>query len=123
MNPAYINGPGGFVEVENDKISIGGKEMKKDRIYSTQVFALQDVYQVFLFSDGFQDQFGGPDNRKYMKKRFRNLLQGYAGLPMQEIGGGLEQEFNGWTDGGKFPQTDDVTVFGCSLAQFYKNKG
>lgn len=67
----------------------------------------------YMFSDGFQDQFGGPEGKKYMRKNFREFLLNVSYLPMQEQKQRLEEEFNHWRD--TQSQTDDVLVMGFRI--------
>lgn len=70
----------------------------------------------YLFSDGFQDQFGGTDNRKFLKKRFLELLHSLHSQPMQEQLSQLEKEFTAWK--GENNQTDDVLVIGLKILPY-----
>ncbi|MCU0391799.1 MAG: serine/threonine protein phosphatase, partial [Thermoflexibacter sp.] len=67
----------------------------------------------YIFSDGFQDQFGGRHNEKYMSKRFRNFLHSISYMPIDLQVKRLEDEFEQWKGQGE--QTDDVLVIGIKL--------
>ena len=69
--------------------------------------------QVYLFSDGFADQFGGPKNKKIMSKPFKQLLLENADKPMVEQKEILEKHFLKWK--GNNEQIDDVTIVGIKL--------
>ena len=64
----------------------------------------------YLFSDGFEDQFGGAEGKKYYPKRLRQWLLHHYRLPMQEQAEQLEGEFDAWK--GAHDQVDDVLVMG-----------
>jgi serine phosphatase RsbU (regulator of sigma subunit) len=64
----------------------------------------------YIFSDGFADQFGGPNQKKYMTNQLRESLVGMAGEPMFRQGEKLNAIFEGWR--GDNPQVDDVTLIG-----------
>jgi hypothetical protein len=66
-----------------------------------------------LCSDGFQDQFGGAENRKFMVRRLRELLASVASLPMKEQKAVLDRTFEEWK--GNYPQIDDVLIFGVKI--------
>lgn len=71
-----------------------------------------------MFSDGFPDQFGGPNGKKFnMFKAFKKLIAQTSVLPMKEQGKALEDTFDRWvdSDGVKYEQTDDVTVLGIMV--------
>ncbi|HAA12653.1 MAG TPA: hypothetical protein DCE41_13555 [Cytophagales bacterium] len=69
---------------------------------------------VYLFSDGFADQFGGPEGRKYMRARFRALLTEQAHLPMAEQIKRLQKALQDWM-GTEYPQVDDILVIGARV--------
>lgn len=66
----------------------------------------------FLFSDGFQDQFGGVAGRKFLSHRFRQLLAEGAQLPCQKQKEHLEHTLDEWIQVGGEKQTDDILVIG-----------
>ena len=51
---------------------------------------------VFLYSDGYQDQFGGPLGKKYMNKRLRDLLNDISDKPLEEKYNLIKLEFHQW---------------------------
>lgn len=65
---------------------------------------------IYLYSDGFSDQFGGDKNMKYMLKKFRELLLKISSYEIEEQRILLEKEFDSWKDG--YEQVDDVLVMG-----------
>ena len=67
----------------------------------------------YIFSDGFQDQFGGPHERKYLTKNFRNLLGEISGLPAERQKEKLKDELTRWRAARE--QTDDIIVIGISV--------
>jgi len=73
--------------------------------------------KVFLFSDGYSDQFGGADGMKFLNKRFKNMLCEITYLSMKQQGEKIEAEINKWMNGfnEKFEQIDDITVLGLKI--------
>ena len=65
-----------------------------------------------MYSDGFADQFGGKYGRKFLSKRFKNLLLEIHQKPMKEQQDILERTFDDWLQNGKYEQIDDVLVIG-----------
>jgi serine phosphatase RsbU (regulator of sigma subunit) len=68
---------------------------------------------IYLFSDGYIDQFGGNKEKRYMNKRFKNLLLENANISMikqQEV---LISEFENWK--GDNCQIDDITILGLKM--------
>lgn len=74
---------------------------------------LQAGNELFLFTDGFADQKGGPEGKKYMNSRFEILLRELAKLSFREQKSKLEQEFAAWK--GTNHQRDDVMVVGIKI--------
>jgi serine phosphatase RsbU (regulator of sigma subunit) len=109
-NPLYYVRNGQLHEIKGDKFPIGGNQSKFAKTFNTHTFELANDDIFYLFTDGFQDQFGGRENRKYMVKHFRNFLFEISHLPLGEQKERLEQEFVTWK--GKREQTDDVLVIG-----------
>ncbi|MDB4835435.1 hypothetical protein OAH12_02490 [Cyclobacteriaceae bacterium] len=68
----------------------------------------------YIFSDGFQDQFGGEKGKKYMSKKFRNLLFNFQSVKMNNQEKELHTTFNNWI--GNQEQVDDVLVIGLAIA-------
>lgn len=68
---------------------------------------------LYLFTDGFYDQFGGPSGKKYGRSRFVSLLGQIADKPMATQKKELDDEFSAWK--GNCEQTDDVTVLGIGM--------
>ena len=64
----------------------------------------------YLFSDGFADQFGGDQKRKFMSGQLKETLMAIASMPMLRQGEKLNEVFENWR--GSNPQVDDVTVIG-----------
>lgn len=81
--------------------------------FENQEIAMNDDTCLYLSSDGFYDQFGGPSGKKYGRSRFASLLGQIAGKPMNAQKKELEEEFLAWK--GDHEQTDDVTVLGIKI--------
>lgn len=74
--------------------------------------------RLFLFSDGYGDQFGGPEGKKFnMYSAFKRLISQTSNLPMPKQGEELEENFDTWIGfgGSRFEQTDDVTILGIMV--------
>ncbi len=72
---------------------------------------------IYLFSDGYLDQFGGEQKRKFLIKNFKELLLSICHLPMQAQKNILIETFENWK--GNFKQVDDVLVFGFKILDSY----
>ena len=69
--------------------------------------------QIYVFSDGYPDQFGGPDMRKLKISGMRELLEEVEGLPMAKQQMILEKKFHDWK--GDTEQIDDVLFIGIKV--------
>lgn len=76
--------------------------------YNTHYANFSSTFNLFLFTDGFQDQFGGPKDKKYSFRRLLELLEANINLPLEEQRKMIEADFEQWI--GDNPQTDDVSI-------------
>ncbi len=119
MNPLYYIQNQELIEIKADKTPIGG-QIKEGFAYQKHEF-LPNVTDwknpqgltIYLCSDGFQDQFGGHSNKKFMVGNFKKLLLEISPKPLKEQKQQIEAVFNTWQ--GNQKQTDDVTVLGIRL--------
>jgi serine phosphatase RsbU (regulator of sigma subunit) len=89
---------------------IGSDKSQEQHEFENHTFALEGDETFYLFTDGFQDQFGGEQDSKYLKNRFRDLLLSLSDKPLKEQEKILEKEFMEWKQDEN--QTDDVLVIG-----------
>jgi len=102
-------------EIKADKMPIAIYEkMDKFTMHNIQ---LKKGDIIYLFGDGYQDQFGGAEGKKFMSKKFKELLLQISDKPMTEQYAILDQTITNWTTGfgKKYPQTDDITVMGIKI--------
>jgi len=102
-----------FERMKGSLYAIGGKSPKGGKSFTASTRQLPEGSQLYLFSDGFQDQFGGPEGRKFMKKHFRETLLESSTLPEAAQVARLEEILAAWR--GKLPQTDDILVIGLRV--------
>lgn len=106
------NGEGHLIK--GDKFSIGGVNPgEQGREFRSHAIAVDAPISFYLFSDGYQDQFGGPDGRKFMAKKMRRLLQEVSTKPVSEQAEILEEVMKDWM--GDQRQIDDILVIGVKL--------
>ncbi len=113
--PLYIIRNGELTEIKGNKWPIGGgKAYKNKESFTNTIWNIEKGDSFYFFSDGFPDQFGGPDNRKYGAKRIKRLiLEEIWDQPMHKIEQRFDKEMRDWMGKGK--QTDDVLLFGLRL--------
>lgn len=81
--------------------------------YSLHEFTLSKNDCLFASTDGYPDQFGGPDGKKYMSKNLKNFLIANAHLNADELGHILKNDINTWMQ--RYEQIDDLLVIGIKL--------
>lgn len=98
-------------EITADKQPIGKTENPKS--FTTHSLSLKSGNYVYLFTDGYADQFGGPKGKKLKYKPFKELLIKNSNLSMNEQKLMLENAFNEWK--GNLEQVDDICVIGIRI--------
>jgi serine phosphatase RsbU (regulator of sigma subunit) len=110
-----------LIVLSPDKYSIGGDQGDKERRFTLQRTDLVKGDCIYLSSDGYADQFGGPKGKKFMVKRFQQLLLDIHKLPMKQQGEAVEKAFDEWENrpeaegNKKYDQVDDVLVIGFCI--------
>jgi serine phosphatase RsbU (regulator of sigma subunit)/HAMP domain-containing protein len=112
QNPAYIMRSGELIELEGDAFSIGSY-VNGEREFTHKNFTLQSGDSIYVFSDGYADQFGGPQGKKFMRKQFRQMLVEIASLDMAIQREEITRRFDQWKGEGE--QLDDVLVIGVRV--------
>jgi serine phosphatase RsbU (regulator of sigma subunit) len=116
-NPLVRVGPDGVDWIKGDRRPIGGRNLgskrQPDVPFTLHRMPLAPGCSYYLFSDGFQDQFGGEEGMKFSPKRLRELLASAHGLPIAQQRAFLEEAFEAWK--GRERQIDDVMVVGFGV--------
>jgi serine phosphatase RsbU (regulator of sigma subunit) len=113
FNPAYIISKGEFIQLKPDKFPIGINTDGVTDEYTNHECQLYPGDMIYLFSDGYADQFGGPVGKKYKYTRFRDLLLKINKLSCEEQKQMLRKEFMNWKGG--LEQVDDILVIGMRV--------
>ena len=112
-NSAYLIRNKELTEIKADRMPIG-YSLKNDQPFTLNNIDLQQGDQFYIYSDGFSDQFGGDDARKFMSKKFKELLLQSCHLPMEEQKQNLLKAHLQWR-GTKYEQIDDILVIGIKI--------
>lgn len=113
-NPLFIVRKGAVIELKADKQPITASTVDAAAFpFSNQTFDLEKGDSVYLFTDGYADQFGGVKGKKFMYKRFQETLVNMQDNSMDEQKGILYYTFENWR--GNLPQVDDVLVIGIRV--------
>ena len=97
-----------FTMFKGDNSHIGDEKSESFKGYNTQYAPFREDEVLYLFTDGFQDQFGGPKNKKFSFRRLLELLEENANLSLDEQQKMINVGFEKWQ--GSEPQTDDVSL-------------
>ena len=110
-NPLYIFRNNELIEFKGDRQPIGIHIKETD--FTNHQIDLQKGDAIYIFSDGYYDQFGGDKNKKFNVKRFKQLLKDINQKPMKEQHNILSNSFEDWK--GDNEQIDDVLVIGMRI--------
>ena len=109
--PISIIRDGRAIEFKGDRQHVGYSRKNED--FTTQVIDIYEGDMIFMYSDGYQDQFGGPRGKKYMKRRLRELFEDLSDKPLEEQYNLIKLEFHQWK--ADLNQVDDVCVMGIRI--------
>ena len=111
-NPLYIIRNKELIEIRGDRMPVG-IHINFDKPFTNHEVNLESSDSLYLFSDGYADQFGGPKGKKFRYKQFKELLISNSHYPMniqKEILNNVHDKWRGSLD-----QIDDILVFGLKI--------
>lgn len=112
MRPLYLIRNKNLIEIKADKFPIGGLK-DAPRKFSNNLLQLTSDDSVYLFSDGYADQFGGGKDKKFMVKKFQKLLLDICHLPMADQKEVIHLAHKEWKK--DLEQVDDILVVGLRM--------
>ena len=112
-NSMYFVRNGELTEYPADKCPIG--RYPKQINFHRHTVDYQDGDEIFMFSDGYGDQFGGTDNRRFGSSKLRALCAEVSSLGLAEQKEKIERTLEEWMSQQPLGQIDDVTVMGIKL--------
>lgn len=112
-NHLYMIRDGKLTEIKADRMPIGIHQRAKEPFTNNEIKLEKDDL-IYIFSDGFVDQFGGPDGRKFLATNFKKLLLENHQEHLTDQKQILENTFENWR--GEFKQLDDILVIGFKIA-------
>ncbi len=113
MNPLCYIQDEELKEIKADKYGIGGRQDDKERLFKKHTLLLDKPSVFYIYSDGYQDQFGGPNNSKFMAKRMKQLLLDIHKKPMYEQKKEMDAVITDWIRHTR--QIDDILVIGFKI--------
>lgn len=114
-NPLFYIKNGELHEIKGDKMPIGGwfRAHETERLFKSNWVDVTEPTTFYLFTDGYQDQFGEESRKKFARHRIRNLLLEIHEKPMPEQKKIIADRIEDWA--GSEPQIDDMLVVGFRL--------
>ncbi|BDD03203.1 SpoIIE family protein phosphatase [Aureibacter tunicatorum] len=108
----YYTPEGEFNIIQGSRYPIGSFHYQAKFFVEHEIDLVKGT-KFYLFSDGYQDQFGGDKNSKYMKKRFRNFIKSISEYDLTKQHEMVVDEFYKWKR--NYPQTDDIIISGFEI--------
>jgi len=117
FNSLYIARDHEILEIKGDRIIVGPDYGLQRGKFENRRLKIEDDDMLYMFTDGYADQFGGPEGKKFKYRRFRHLLMSISQLSMDDQLLKLEENMNEWM-GEREDQIDDQTIIGIRPASF-----
>jgi serine phosphatase RsbU (regulator of sigma subunit) len=112
MRPVIIVMGGESYYIKGNRCSVGGESVV-EKYFDDQEYYLSEGDTIYMFSDGFPDQFGGSDGKKMKVARLKRLIEDMSVHPMSEQKEMITKFFFDWK--GDYEQVDDVLMMGIRL--------
>jgi serine phosphatase RsbU (regulator of sigma subunit)/Tfp pilus assembly protein PilF len=112
-NSLYLVRDKQLTEIKGDKFPVGifmGEELKR---FTNHEMPVQQGDSIYIFTDGYADQFGGPNGKKFKVRQLQELLLSIQDKPMEEQGAILNTTLEQWR--GNLDQVDDILVIGIRV--------
>lgn len=113
MRPMIIYKDGEEYYIKGSRSSVGGHYDKSEKEFMDEGIQLSHGDLIYMFSDGYPDQFGGPMGKKFKMVRLKNLLEDVNKKAMEEQYNHVKNTFNLWKE--SYPQVDDVLFMGIKI--------
>jgi serine phosphatase RsbU (regulator of sigma subunit) len=113
MRPMIIYRNGEQIYVRGSRNSVGGEYEREEKVFEINEYQLSKGDKIYMFSDGYPDQFGGPLGKKFKMVRLKNMLRDIHDKPMEEQYNYIKNNFEIWKEDTE--QVDDVLFMGIEL--------
>ena len=108
MNPYIIQRENEQIYQRASMYSLGGKPASEEKIFENKKFTLADGDTLYMFTDGYPDQFGGPNGKKFKVSGLKALIEELKGMEISRQKELFIEKFTKWK--GEDPQIDDVLL-------------
>jgi serine phosphatase RsbU (regulator of sigma subunit) len=112
-NPCLIIRDGKLIEIKGDKQAISASNDIEKKKFTNNIFDLKKNDCIYLFTDGYADQFGGSKGKKFKYRQLQELLLNNSDKPLEQQKNILEKTMQDWK--GKLEQVDDILVIGVRV--------
>jgi ligand-binding sensor domain-containing protein/serine phosphatase RsbU (regulator of sigma subunit) len=112
-NPLFLVRNKELTEIKADNIAIGSYIETQQQFFNNHVIKLEKGDTIYIFSDGYADQFGGPEGKKFKLNQFKTMLLNMNSMPMEQQAVALERSIEEWR--GVLQQVDDMLVIGIKF--------
>ena len=112
MRPLYLVRQGELKIFKGSKFSIGGIS-RREKEFATSRINILPGDSIYLFSDGYPDQFGGPNGKKFMTRNVADMLRSISHLPMMEQNKVVKHTIQEWMKNEE--QIDDILICGIKF--------
>ena len=113
FRPLYLFRDDELFELKGDSMPIGYYQ-DTNQFFQNQEVAFRENDMIYMFSDGYIDQLGGPNRKTYKSKRFKLLLKSIHQKSLSEQKEILESEYESWKSNNE--QIDDILIMGVRFA-------
>jgi serine phosphatase RsbU (regulator of sigma subunit) len=112
-NPLYLVRNGEVIVYKADRFPIGISTMEQKKTFTNVIVDIKPGDMLYMCSDGYADQFGSPEVKKFKSVNVKRILSEIWNLPVQEQKERLEKEIMDWK--GELPQVDDIMMIGTKI--------
>jgi serine phosphatase RsbU (regulator of sigma subunit) len=112
-NPIFLVRNNELIKYRGDRFPIGAYVENQPQLFTNNEIQISEGDMIYMFSDGYADQFGGPENKKFFTKRFEQLLLDISSRSMEEQKEMLKNTLYEWM--GNNSQVDDILVIGVRI--------
>ena len=112
-NPLFVVRGKELIEIKGDSLAIGSYTERHHQNYTNNILQLQKNDTIYIFSDGYSDQFGGPEGKKFKINQFKTMLLSMNGVEIDKQKELLEKSIESWR--GALQQVDDMLVIGVRV--------
>jgi serine phosphatase RsbU (regulator of sigma subunit) len=113
LHPVYLVRRGELTELRPDRMPLGFSYIQRENSFTNQELPIKPGDRIYMTTDGYADQFGWRNNKKFLTRNFKELLMEIQHLPMKAQRLVLDNTLENWK--GEMEQVDDILVMGLEF--------